>query len=154
MLIASLLINSDNIHYDKNAISSKKRLIESLSQYLSTNTQALTATVIFQALIERERLGSTGLGKGVAIPHARVPGITDTIAVMMILATPLNYDAPDNQPVDIVFGLLVPEDGDQYHLEHLARLATLLREQTNCDNIRATQDPETLFNLLLAIDDD
>ncbi|MBT3504279.1 MAG: PTS transporter subunit EIIA [Piscirickettsiaceae bacterium] len=154
MLIASLLVNADNIHCNENAISSKKRLIENLSQYLATNTQALPANRIFQALLERERLGSTGLGRGVAIPHARVPGITDTIAVLMTLATPINYEAADNLPVDIVFGLLVPEDGDEYHLEHLARLATLLRDQATCENIRTTQDPEKLFNLLLAIDDD
>jgi len=154
MLIASLLVNADNIHCSEKTISSKKRLIEILSQYLANNTQTLSANRTFQALIERERLGSTGLGRGVAIPHARVPGITDTIAVMMTLASPINYDAADNLPVDIVFGLLVPEDGDQYHLEHLARLATLLRDQTTCDNIRATQEPEKLFNLLLAIDDD
>jgi len=154
MLIASLLVNADNIHCNNNAISSKKRLIENLSQYLATNTQALPAKHIFQALIERERLGSTGLGKGVAIPHARVPGITDTIAVMVTMATPINYDAADNLPVDIIFGLLVPEDGDDYHLEHLARLAAILRDQKTCERIRATQDPEALFNLLLAIDDD
>jgi PTS system nitrogen regulatory IIA component len=154
MLIASLLVNADNIHCNENAISSKKRLIENLSQYLATNTQALPANRIFQALLERERLGSTGLGRGVAIPHARVPGITDTIAVLMTLATPINYEAADNLPVDIVFGLLVPEDGDEYHLEHLARLATLLRDQATCENIRTTQEPEKLFNLLLAIDDD
>ena len=154
MLIASLLVNADNIHCNENAISSKKRLIENLSQYLATNTQALPASRIFQALLERERLGSTGLGRGVAIPHARVPGITDTIAVLMTLATPINYEAADNLPVDIVFGLLVPEDGDEYHLEHLARLATLLRDQATCENIRTTQEPEKLFNLLLAIDDD
>lgn len=154
MLIASLLVNASNIHCNENTIASKKRLIESLSEYLATNTRAVPARRIFQALVERERLGSTGLGRGVAIPHARVSGITETIAVMMTLAVPISYDAADNQAVDIVFGLLIPEDGDDYHLEHLARLATLLRDQDTCDNIRATQDPEKLFDLLLAIDDD
>ena len=154
MLIASLLINADNIHCQEDAISSKKRLIENMSHYLAANTQAIAADPIFQALLERERLGSTGLGKGVAIPHARVPGITETIAAMMTLSTPINYDSADNQPVDIIFGLLVPEDGDQYHLEHLARLATLLRDEKTCETIRNTPDPEKLFNFLLAIDDD
>tara|TARA_R110002111_G_scaffold37147_4_gene71658 strand:+ start:788 stop:1252 length:465 start_codon:yes stop_codon:yes gene_type:complete len=154
MLIASLLVNANNIHCNDNAISSKKRLIESLSHYLAANTQAITVDTIFQALLERERLGSTGLGKGVAIPHARVPGITETIATMMTLASPIDYEAPDNQPVDIVFGLLVPEDGEQYHLEHLARLASLLRDERTCEKIRQTTDPEQLFNFLLAIDDD
>ena len=102
MLIASLLVNADNIHCNENSITSKKRLIENLSQYLAANTQALPANRIFQAMIERERLGSTGLGKGVAIPHARVPGITETIATMMVLSTPIDYEAADNQPVDIV----------------------------------------------------
>jgi PTS system nitrogen regulatory IIA component len=73
---------------------------------------------------------------------------------MMVLATPIDYEAADNQPVDIVFGLLVPEGGDEYHLEHLARLAAILRDQDTCNDIRTTQDPEKLFNLLLAIDDD
>lgn len=154
MLIASLLINPSNIHCNENAITSKKRLLENLSHFLSAHTEAVSADRIFQALLERERLGSTGLGKGVAIPHARVPGINETIAAMMTLATPINYDAADNQPVDIIFGLLVPEGGDNYHLEHLARLATVLRDENTCQTIRNTQDPEKLFNLLLAIDDD
>jgi PTS system nitrogen regulatory IIA component len=154
MLIASLLVNSNNIHCKDNTISSKKRLIEHMSQYLANHAQAIAADRIFQALLERERLGSTGLGRGVAIPHARVPGITETVAAMMTLTTPINYEAADNQPVDIVFGLLVPEDGDQYHLEHLARLATILRDEKTCDMIRNTSNPEKLFNLLLAIDDD
>ncbi len=154
MLIASLLVNANNIHCNENTISSKKRLIESLSHYLAANTQAITVDVIFQALLERERLGSTGLGKGVAIPHARVAGITETIATMMTIVSPIDYEAPDSQPVDIVFGLLVPENNDQYHLEHLARLAALLRDEQTCDTIRHTADPEKLFDFLLAIDDD
>jgi PTS system nitrogen regulatory IIA component len=154
MLIASLLVNSSNIHCKDTAISSKKRLIEHMSQYLANHAQAIAADSIFQALLERERLGSTGLGRGVAIPHARVPGITETVAAMMTLATPISYEAADNQPVDIVFGLLVPDDDDQYHLEHLARIATILRDEKNCVMIRNANDPEKLFNLLLAIDDD
>ena len=125
-----------------------------MSQYLANHAQAISADSIFHALLERERLGSTGLGRGVAIPHARVPGITETVAAMMILATPIGYEASDNKPVDIVFGLLVPNDDDQYHLEHLARIATILRDEKNCDMIRNASDPEKLFNLLLAIDDD
>lgn len=156
MLIASLLVNADNIHCNDNSITSKKRLLEKLSHYLTNHSQAqdIAADKIFQALIERERLGSTGLGRGVAIPHARVPGINETVAAIMTLVSPIDYESADNQPVDIIFGLLVPEEGDDYHLEHLARLATLLREQSTCDTIRSTDDPEKLFNLLLAIDDD
>ena len=154
MLIASLLVNSSNLHCKDTAISSKKRLIEHMSQYLANHAQAIAPGRIFQALLERERLGSTGLGRGVAIPHARVAGITETVAAMITLTTPINYEAADNQPVDIIFGLLVPDDDDQYHLEHLARIATILRDEKNCDMIRNASDPEKLFNLLLAIDDD
>lgn len=153
MLIASLLADANNIHC-KQTISSKKRLIETISHHLAANTQAIKADAIFQALFDRERLGSTGLGKGVAIPHARVPGITNTVGTMMTLTTPINYESADNQDVDIIFGLLVPEDSSEYHLQHLARLAALFRDEKICQQIRQTDDAEKLFNILLAIDDD
>lgn len=152
MLIAALLINADNI-ICRDTASSKKRIIENLSQLLARNTEATTADTIFQALFERERLGSTGLGKGVAIPHARIPGITHTIAAMMTLETPVNYDSADNKPVDIVFGLLVPEDGNQQHLQQLARLVTLFRNEETCSLIRQATDVEQIFEILLANDD-
>lgn len=152
MLIAALLINSDNI-LCRDTASSKKRIIENLSQLLAKNTQATTADTIFQGLFERERLGSTGLGKGVAIPHARIPGITHTIAAMMTLETPINYDSADNKPVDIVFGLLVPEDGSEQHLQQLARLVGLFRDEEACLTIRNATDAEQIFEILLASDD-
>ena len=154
MLIASLLVNAGNIRCRNNTASSKKRVIEEISHLLAANTEAVTSDKIFLALLERERLGSTGLGKGVAIPHARIPGITHTIAAMMTLESPVNYEAADNQAVDIVFGLLVPEDDTTHHLEHLSRLVTIFRDQQICQSIRDTTDPEKMFDLLLAIDDD
>ncbi len=153
MLIAALLINADNISCHDSA-TSKKRVIENLSQLLAANTEAATADTIFQALFERERLGSTGLGKGVAIPHARIPGITHTIAAMMTLDTPVNYESADNKPVDIAFGLLVPEDGNEQHLQQLARLVSLFREEETCTKIRQSTDAEQIFEILLASDDD
>lgn len=153
MLIAALLINADNISCH-NSATSKKRVIETLSQLLAANTKATTADTIFQALLERERLGSTGLGKGVAIPHARIPGIPHTIAAMMTIATPVNYESADNKPVDIVFGLLVPEDGNDQHLQQLARLVSLFREEDTCARIRQSTDAEQIFQILLASDDD
>ncbi len=154
MLIASLLINADNISCQKDSASSKKRVLENLSHLLATNTKLITTDKIFQALLERERLGTTGLGKGVAIPHARIPGITHTIGAMMTLASPINYEASDKQPVDIIFGLLVPEEDSEYHLKHLARLVTLFRDPQICQSIRDTTNADNLFDLLLAIDDD
>ena len=154
MLIAALLVNSGNIHCQDDNNSSKKRVIENLSHHLAVNTKVISEDKIFQALLERERLGTTGLGKGVAIPHARIPGITHTIAAMMTLSSPVNYDAADKQAVDIVFGLLVPEEDGEHHLEHLSRLVTMFRDPQICQSIRETTDADKMFDLLLAIDDD
>jgi PTS system nitrogen regulatory IIA component len=154
MLVASLLVTADNIRCKDDSSSSKKRVIENISHLLAANTEAISADTIFQGLLDRERLGSTGLGKGVAIPHARMPGIMHTVAAMITLETPVDYDAPDGKPVDIIFGLLVPENGDESHLQNLSRLVTLFRDENVCKSIRETTDAEVLFDLLLAIDDD
>jgi len=152
MLIAALLINADNISCN-NSASSKKRILENLSHMLAKNTDAASADSIFQALLERERLGSTGLGKGVAIPHARIPGLMHTIAAMMTLESPVNYESADSKPVDIAFGLLVPEDDGDHHLQHLSRLVTLFREANTCQKIRDANSSEQIFEILLTIDD-
>ncbi|RKZ81394.1 MAG: PTS sugar transporter subunit IIA [Gammaproteobacteria bacterium] len=154
MLIAALLIDSGNIHCQDDNNSSKKRVIENLSHHLAVNTEVISEDKIFQALLERERLGSTGLGKGVAIPHARIPGLSHTVAAMMTLSSPIKYDAADKQPVDIIFGLLVPEDNSEDHLEHLSRLVSMFRDPQICQSIRETTDADKMFDLLLAIDDD
>ncbi len=153
MLIAALLVNADNIDCH-NSAPSKKRILENISAILAKNTPTIGAETIFQALLERERLGSTGLGRGVAIPHARIPGLTHTIAAMMTLESPVNYDAADNKPVDIVVGLLVPEEGGEHHLQHLSRLVTLFIQTKTCTTIREASNPEEIFEILLAIDDD
>ncbi len=154
MIIASLLVNAQNIHCQESNASSKKRTLENLSQLLAKNTKVISADKIFQALLDRERLGSTGLGKGVAIPHARIPGLTHTIAAMMTLTTPVNYESADNQPVDIIYGLLVPADDGGDHLEHLASLVGSFRDSQICQSIRNINNSNKMFDLLLAIDDD
>ena len=153
MLIAALLVNADSISFHDPA-SSKKKVLENLSKKLAANANATTAEKIFQVLLERERLGSTGLGKGVAIPHARVPGLTHTIAAMLTLETPVEFESADNQPIDIAFGLLVPEDDTDHHLQHLSRLVTLFRDPETCNKIRSAGSAEEVFELLLSIDDD
>lgn len=153
MLIAAILVNAKNISCHDPA-SSKKRVIQNLSQVLATNTTVTTASEIFQALFDRERLGSTGLGKGVAIPHARIPGLTHTIAAMLTLDNPVNYESADKQPIDIAFGLLVPEDEDEHHLEYLSQLVTVFRNLDTCQQIRDAKNAEQIFELLLSIDDD
>lgn len=153
MLIAALLVNADNISHQDDA-TSKKRVLESLSHMLAANTPAANAEKVFQVLLERERLGSTGLGRGVAIPHARVPGLPHTIGAMMTLKKPVDFEASDGQPIDIVFGLLVPDESTDHHLQHLSRLVTLFRDADTCEKIRNAPDAEAIFELLLSIDDD
>jgi PTS system nitrogen regulatory IIA component len=154
MLIAALLVNSDNIQCQDSTATSKKRVIETISHLLAANTGLISDDAIFDALFDRERLGSTGIGKGVAIPHARVPGITHTIAAMLTLEHPVDFDATDKKGVDIIFALLVPEDDGGDHLEHLASLVTSFREAEICKSIREIDDANKMFDLLLAIDDD
>lgn len=153
MLIAALLVNADNISFHDEA-TSKKRVIENLSRMLAANTSAATAEKIFQVLLERERLGSTGLGKGVAIPHARVPDLTHTVAAMLTLETPIEFESADSKPIDIAFGLLVPEDDTEHHLQHLSRLVTLFRDEEICSRIRQASSAEAIFELLLSIDEE
>ncbi|ODN66412.1 PTS sugar transporter subunit IIA [Methylophaga muralis] len=153
MLIAALLVNADNISFHDEA-TSKKRVIENLSRMLAANTSAATAEKIFQVLLERERLGSTGLGKGVAIPHARVPDLTHTVAAMLTLETPIDFESADSKPIDIAFGLLVPEDDTEHHLQHLSRLVTLFRDEDICSRIRQASSADAIFELLLSIDEE
>jgi PTS system nitrogen regulatory IIA component len=153
MLIAALLVNADNISYHDEA-TSKKRVLENLSRLLAANSEALSAEKIFQVLLERERLGSTGLGKGVAIPHARVPDLTHTVAAMLTLSEPVDFEASDGQPIDIAFGLLVPEEDSENHLQHLSRLVTLFRDAECCSKIRQAGNAEAIFEYLLSIDED
>ena len=153
MLIAALLVNADNISFHDEA-TSKKRVIENLSRMLAANTSAASAEKIFQVLLERERLGSTGLGKGVAIPHARVPDLTHTVAAMLTLENPVEFEAADSKPIDIAFGLLVPEDDTEHHLQHLSRLVTLFRDEDICSRIRQASSAEAIFELLLSIDEE
>ncbi|PHS24366.1 MAG: PTS sugar transporter subunit IIA [Methylophaga sp.] len=154
MLIAALLVHADNIQCHDSSATSKKRVIEKISHQLAANTGLISADAVFDALFDRERLGSTGLGKGVAIPHARVPRITHTIAAMLTLNQPVDFDAEDKEDVDIIFALLVPEDDGGDHLEHLASLVTTFREPKICQKIREIDDANKMFDLLLAIDDD
>jgi PTS system nitrogen regulatory IIA component len=152
MLVAALLVNAENISFHNKA-TSKKKVLEELSNQLASNSNATTADEIFDALLERERLGSTGLGKGVAIPHARIPNIPHTIAAMLTLEKPVDFESMDKQPIDIAIGLLVPEDDSEHHLQHLSRLVTLFRTAETCTKIREAESAEQIFETLLAVDD-
>jgi PTS system nitrogen regulatory IIA component len=116
-------------------VTSKKRLFEQVG-LIFENNQGIARSTVFDSLFAREKLGSTGLGQGVAIPHGRVKGIKDAIGAFVRLINPVPFDAPDGKPVGMVFVLLVPEHATELHLQILSELAQLfsdteMREQLN-----------------------
>ncbi|MGH8482684.1 MAG: PTS IIA-like nitrogen regulatory protein PtsN [Nevskiaceae bacterium] len=132
------------------AVTSKKKSLEELSGLLARGAGALTATDIFNGLTAREKLGSTGLGHGVAIPHGRMPGVTSSIGAFLRLKHPVDYDAHDGQPVDLVFGLVVPVAATEEHLKHLAAIAEKFSDEDFCRKMRAAADDKALHALLAA----
>ena len=125
----------------------KKQLLQELAERAATLT-GLPERRIFETLVERERLGSTGMGQGIAIPHGRLAGLSKIVGLFARLETPIAYDAVDNQPVDLVFLLLAPEGAGADHLKALARVSRLLRNQATCEKLRAATKPEVLYALL------
>jgi len=106
-------------------VGSKKRLLEHISELLADNSPELSPNEIFDALLNREKLGSTGLGKGVAIPHGRMASLQKPVCAFVKLDTPVDFDAADGQPVDLIFALLVPEDSTEEHLQVLSTIAEI-----------------------------
>jgi PTS system nitrogen regulatory IIA component len=119
--------------------SSKKRVLEQAARLLAGTADEPEAEQIFERLLERERLGSTGLAGGVALPHARMPGIGESRGAFLQLAEPVEFDALDGSPVDLVFALLVPEDANEEHLQLLAKLAAMFNEQELRDRLRQAE---------------
>lgn len=128
--------------------ASKKRLLETIASHLCDHNTNLDPSNVFSALLARERLGSTGLGKGIAIPHCRIAACTQTVGVLVTLATPIDFNAIDNEPVDIIFVLVVPEDGHKDHLKTLATLAETLSDEVCLQKIRASKDTQELYNIV------
>lgn len=129
-------------------VSSKKQLL----QGMASRAAALTGLVerqIFDVLLQRERLGSTGVGHGVAIPHGKMPGLERICGVFARLDKPINFEAMDDQPVDLVFLLLAPEGAGADHLKALARIARVLREPSAAKKLRGCRDAAGLYSLLI-----
>ncbi len=129
------------------AASSKKRLFQEIAE-VANSAYKLPASTTVEALLDRESLGPTGVGHGVALPHARLEGIDRVVGVFVSLEKPLDFGAVDRQPVDIVFGLFAPVDAGVEHLKALALVSRTLREQSFCTKLRANPDPATLYTIL------
>lgn len=130
-------------------VSSKKRLFEEVGEMLETDT-GLTRADVFECLFAREKLGTTGLGHGVAIPHGRTSGLNEIVAAFVRTREPIDFDAPDNQPVSLVFVLLVPENAMGEHLEILSHLASRFSEKNVRDALMRSTTPEEVRQLLIA----
>ncbi|MGH8447179.1 MAG: PTS IIA-like nitrogen regulatory protein PtsN [Solimonas sp.] len=128
--------------------TSKKKALEELSQLLARGIGGVAAADILTSLAAREKLGSTGLGHGVAIPHGRMAGVNDSIGAFMRLKHPLDYDAHDGHPVDLIFGLLVPQGATEAHLKHLAAIAEMFSDESFCKKAREAGDDKALFQLI------
>ncbi|NIZ12189.1 PTS sugar transporter subunit IIA [Phaeobacter sp. HF9A] len=129
------------------AASSKKRLFQEISD-VANSAYGLETQSTVEALLDRESLGPTGVGHGVALPHARLRGVDRVIGIFVSLEKPLDFGAVDRQPVDIVFSLFAPEDAGVEHLKALALVSRTLREQSFCTKLRANPDPATLYTIL------
>lgn len=126
--------------------SSKKQAIEEIAQAAALHVQC-EHQVIFDALIERERLGTTGIGKGIAIPHARLAGLNELFCAFM-RTKPVDFEAIDGKPVDLLFFLLVPEESGADHLKALARISKLLRNEDVCAELRAAKTKEDVMKII------
>lgn len=131
---------------------SKKRVMETLAQLIAEDQPAISAEDVFQSLVARERLGSTGIGGGIAIPHCRFPTDGATLGALVTLKDAIDFDAVDNAPVDIVFAMLVPENTEASHLQTLASLAEALQQEGYVERLRSASSSEELFHRALETD--
>ena len=145
MTVASLLPPDSVVAGIKG--NSKKQVLQELSIVLA-RVSGLNDRQIFETLLQRERLGTTGIGQGIAIPHGRVAGLTHLVGLFCRLARPVDFDALDGEPVDLVFVLLAPEDAGADHLRALARIARLFRGPAIAQKLRQTEDPAALYAIL------
>lgn len=129
------------------SVSSKKRLFLDLGD-LAHVALGLDREIAVAALQDREKLGPTGVGKGVALPHARLPGLTTVAGAFLRLEKPLGFDSADRQPVDLIFALFAPTDGGVDHLKALAAVSRTMRNEAVCAKLRANTDPATLHAIL------
>lgn len=130
------------------AASSKKRLFQEIGD-VAGSAYNLNPQATVEALLDRESLGPTGVGHGVALPHARMPGIDRVVGAFLYMDKPIDFGAVDRQPVDLAFALFAPEDGGVEHLKALALVSRTLRDASMCAKLRANPDAATLYAILM-----
>ncbi len=133
-------------------ISSKKKLLELIASTVAEQTD-LSRSTLYNGLLDRERLGSTGLGQGFAVPHTRSPDLEQTIGCFFRLSEPVNFEAPDNQPVDLVFSIIIPEEATEEHLMILSSLARIFSQADICEAIRAAGSSDEVEQIIRAAEE-
>ncbi|MBK8908847.1 MAG: PTS IIA-like nitrogen regulatory protein PtsN [Rhodospirillales bacterium] len=141
------LISPDNVVAQLRA-TSKKQALQDLAKRAARMTGE-PERAIFDVLMEREKLGTTGVGNGIAIPHGKLASLDRLYGLFARLENPIDFDAIDERPVDLIFLLLAPETAGADHLKALARVSRLLRDKAACEKLRGTDDPEALYALLI-----
>ncbi len=128
-------------------VTSKKQALQELAKRAS-EISGMHERAIFDVLLERERLGTTGVGNGIAIPHGKLPNLDKLYGLFARLENPIDFDSIDEQPVDLIFLLLAPESAGADHLKALARVSRLLRDKNGCEKLRGTDSAEALYAVL------
>jgi PTS system nitrogen regulatory IIA component len=130
---------------------SKKRVLEQIANLIGREIPELDGQAVFESLIAREKLGSTGFGNGIAIPHCRLKGCTSPISAILHLDAPVDFDAIDGAPVDLLFVLLVPEAATDAHLELLRQIASMLDRAEVRTSLRNAKSNDELYNVVLHV---
>ncbi len=145
MSLISKILTPECVLLDSES-ASKKRVFERVG-ILFENTQNIARSQVFDSLFAREKLGSTGLGQGVAIPHGRVKGLKDAVCAFVKMQNPIPFDAPDGLPVNFIFVLLVPERATDLHLQILGELAQMFSDKSFREKLQGTDDPAVIHKL-------
>lgn len=142
----SALLSPQRIFLDTE-ISSKKKLLELIANIVADQTE-MPESAIYSNLLNRERLGSTGLGHGFAVPHARLENLDKTIGCLFRLKEPVNFESPDNQPVDLVFTIIIPQEATEEHLMILSSLAGIFSQTDVCEAIRGATSRDEIAQII------
>ena len=145
MLLSEII--SQNLVVSFTNISSKKRLFQEIASCLAQSC-SLSVETVLTALQDREQLGPTGMGNGIAIPHAKLDGLNNIQGMFVRLEKAINFDAVDKKKVDIVFTILAPTGSGANHLKALAKVSRLLRDESICSKLRSTHDSSALYSIL------
>lgn len=145
MNLIGKILSPENVILD-NESTSKKRIFERVG-LLFENSQKIARSQVFDSLFAREKLGSTGLGHGVAIPHGRIKGLRDAVTAFVKTQIPIPFDSPDGKPVNLIFILLVPDRATDLHLQLLGELAQMFSDENFREQLKNTNDPTVIHQL-------